>query len=71
MASYFLVNSILGDIMGPLAVGILNDRFHAIWGEEAIRYSMAITAFVAIVSGPVLLMAGRHLAKDIKAAAEW
>jgi len=71
MACYFLINSLLGDILGPLGVGILNDRFHAIWGEEAIRYSMAITACIAIVSGPVLLIAGRHLKEDRKAAEGW
>ncbi len=71
MACYFLINSLLGDILGPLGVGILNDQFNAIWGDEAIRYSMAITAGIAIIAGPVLLLAGRHIEEDRKAAENW
>ncbi|WP_334184753.1 spinster family MFS transporter [Novosphingobium sp.] len=71
MAFYFLANSLLGDILGPLAVGLLNDHFQAIWGDEAIRRSMAVTAAMSIVSAPVLLLAGRYLAKDRKAAEDW
>ncbi|HWU04236.1 MAG TPA: MFS transporter [Novosphingobium sp.] len=71
MACYFFINSLLGDILGPLGVGILNERFHAIWGDEAIRYSMAVTAAIAIVAGPVLLLAGRYLPGDRQAAENW
>lgn len=71
IAGYFLINSLLGDIMGPLGVGILNDQFNSIWGDEAIRYSMAITAAIAIIAGPVLLLAGRHIEEDKKSAANW
>jgi hypothetical protein len=52
-------------------VGLLNDHFRAIWGDEAIRRSMAVTAAMSIVSAPVLLLAGRYLAKDRKAAEDW
>lgn len=71
MASYFLINSLLGDILGPLGVGLLNDQFNAIWGDEAIRYSMAITACFALLSGPVLLLAGKHFKADREAAGRW
>lgn len=71
MACYFFINSLLGDILGPLGVGMLNERFNAIWGDEAIRYSMAVTAAIAIIAGPVLLVAGRYLSADRHAAETW
>ena len=71
MASYILANSLLGDIMGPFAVGYLNDQLSGIWGEGAIRYSMSITAFVAIAAAPVMVLAGKHLQRDIAAAKAW
>ncbi|MPT48151.1 MAG: MFS transporter [Sphingobium sp.] len=71
MAFYLLANSLLGDIMGPLAVGILNDQFNQIWGDQSIRYSLSITAFVSLLAAPVMLLAGKHLAKDAAAAQAW
>ncbi|RIV82627.1 MFS transporter [Aurantiacibacter xanthus] len=71
MAFYLLANSMLGDIMGPLAVGLMNDSFGAIWGDEAIRYSMSITAAVAVVAGPFMLLAGRYLEADAETARNW
>jgi len=70
-AAPILICSPPGDILGPLGVGILNDQFNAIWGDEAIRYSMAITACFALFSGPVLLLAGRHFKADREAAGQW
>lgn len=71
MATYFLINSLLGDMIGPLAVGYLNDRFSSAFGSEAIRYSLAITALLSLLSVPVFLLAGRYLGKDIESSTRW
>ncbi|MCW2351579.1 spinster family MFS transporter [Sphingobium sp. B12D2B] len=71
MALYVLSIAILGQIIGPLGVGILNDQLATIWQDEAIRYSMAITAFVGVIAGPIMLRAGRHLSSDTAEARTW
>ncbi|NWG54040.1 MAG: hypothetical protein HXY28_09995 [Hydrogenophilaceae bacterium] len=42
----------IGNVMGPSAVGVLNDAFQPIYGERAMRYSMLFVA-----ATPVLLRA--------------
>lgn len=71
MALYILSIAILGQIIGPLGVGWLNDQFATIWQEEAIRYSMAITALVGVIAGPIMLRAGRFLHDDTAKAQQW
>jgi MFS family permease len=71
MALYVLSIAILGQIIGPLGVGILNDQLATIWHEQAIRYSMAITALVGVIAGPIMLRAGRYLHDDTASAQTW
>jgi MFS family permease len=71
MALYVLVIAILGQIIGPLGVGALNDMMASVWHQEAIRYSMAVTALIGVIAGPVMLMAGRYLADDVAHAQQW
>ncbi len=71
MALYVLAIALLGQIIGPLGVGALNDFFAEIWQETAIRYSMAITALIGAAAGPMLFLAGKHLNSDIKTAENW
>ena len=71
MALYVLSIAVLGQIIGPLGVGILNDQLATIWHEQAIRYSMAITALVGVIAGPIMLRAGRYLHDDTASAQTW
>lgn len=71
MALYVLSIAILGQIIGPLGVGWLNDQLATIWQEEAIRYSMSITALVGVIAGPIMMLAGRSLLQDTSHAQEW
>ncbi len=71
MAMYVLVIALLGQIIGPLGIGAMNDFFADIWQQEAIRYSMSVTALIGAFAGPVLLIAGSHLKKNVEAAEQW
>ncbi len=53
-ALYLLIFNLVGQSVGPLAVGVLNDAMAGL-GPQAIRYSM-LTAPLAIATGAVLLM---------------
>jgi len=39
-----LASGLLGQIVGPLLVGVLNDRLHALLGDTAVRYSLLLVA---------------------------
>ena len=71
MATYFFVIAIIGQIVGPVGVGMLNDALSSIWHQEAIRYSMSITAIVGAFAGPTLFLAGKHLRRDLDFAKHW
>lgn len=55
-ALYLLIFNLIGQSVGPLAVGALNDGPFAALGEEAVRYSL-LTAPVVIAVGAALLFA--------------
>jgi MFS family permease len=67
MASALLLfcSAMIGQALGPLLVGFLNDRLASIYGEHAIRYSLLINAVTAVVGGLMLLAARRWIAADI------
>ncbi|NLR73442.1 MFS transporter [Novosphingobium sp. ERN07] len=71
MATYVLIIAIVGQIVGPAGVGALNDALASIWHEEAIRYSMSVTALIGVLAGPAIFLAGKHLRKDAQAASAW
>ncbi len=71
MATYVLAIAIVGQIVGPFGVGVLNDALAGIWQEQAIRYSMSVTALVGVLAAPTMLIAARHLRSDIDSARRW
>ncbi|MFD1788274.1 spinster family MFS transporter [Sphingomonas floccifaciens] len=60
----FCVNMV-GQIIGPLAIGYLNDRWAGSLGEDAIRYSMILGGICAFLAALILTYAARHLRHDI------
>jgi len=64
----FCVNMV-GQIVGPLAIGWLNDRWAGTYGEMAVRYSMILATFCVVVATVFMLMASRRLRDDLEAAA--
>ena len=66
MASALLLfsSAMLGQTLGPLAVGMLNDALAPAFGAEAIRWSLLLLVVTAILGGGVLLLADRLLTKE-------
>ncbi len=62
--------SMLGQALGPLFVGTLNDLLAPSFGQGAIRYSMLILVFTAIAAGLLFWIAGRWIEADGRRAQE-
>ena len=67
-ALFLLIANFVGQILGPLIVGYLNDRLNASYGDLAIRYSLIIGAVCAALGGAVLISAARSLERDSRRA---
>jgi MFS family permease len=59
-----LCASLLGQAVGPLLVGFLNDRLEPTFGAHAVRYSLLITAVTAVAAGLCFWGAGHYLETD-------
>jgi MFS family permease len=62
---YFVLN-IIGLGLGPLTVGILSDAFAGTYGENNLRYAMAITLTISLVGVFFLWMGARGLKRDLE-----
>ena len=67
-AVFLFVANLVGQVLGPLVVGFLNDALHAAYGDFAIRYSLIVGAICAAVAGAALIGASRTLADDSQRA---
>jgi MFS family permease len=63
-----LCASLLGQALGPLIVGYLNDRLEPQFGAEAVRYSLLITVGTALGAGLCFLRTARHIVRDSQRA---
>jgi MFS family permease len=64
-ALFLFCSAMIGQALGPLLVGALNDHLAPVYGEQAIRYSLLINAVTAVIGGLLLLAARHWLAADI------
>jgi MFS family permease len=64
-ALFLFCSAMIGQALGPLLVGALNDHLAPIYGEGAIRYSLLINAITAVLGGVMLFAAGRWINADI------
>jgi len=64
IATIVLFSGLLGQAVGPLVVGILNDQLSSTVGETAVRYSMLIIVVTAALAGVMIYLAGKHLPHD-------
>lgn len=64
-----MMTNLIGLGLGPLSVGLLNDRLAASYGSESIRYSMLLIPVVALAAGVLILVATRFIDRDIARAA--
>lgn len=54
-ALYLLIFNLVGQSLGPLAVGALNDGPFASFGDDAVRYSLLIAPALVMLGGVILL----------------
>ncbi|BAK67810.1 major facilitator superfamily protein [Sphingobium sp. SYK-6] len=64
LAIKVFVANLLGQLCGPLAVGILNDLLMPIHGDQGIRYSMIMVAVCYLMAAICFLWAGRLARRD-------
>ena len=55
VALFFFVRAIFSQTLGPFVVGLLNDH---VFGEQGIRYSLAVVVVVAMVTAIAILASG-------------
>jgi MFS family permease len=70
VAVLLLCASLLGQGLGPLLVGALNDMLRPSLGDLGIRYSLLVCALCSIAGGLAFLTAIRYIERDMKRAAE-
>ncbi len=68
-AILFFVLNMIGLGLGPLVTGLLSDLLQPSYGDQSLRYAMAMTALVGFVSLVLFYMAARRLPEDLKRAA--
>jgi MFS family permease len=59
-----LVSGLLGQIAGPLLVGMLDDHLHASLGDSAVRYSLLLVAICLASASLTYVSAIGHFLKD-------
>ena len=67
-AALLTVLNLVGQGLGPLFVGALNDALAPTQGPAAIRYSLLATAAVGACAAPLFLACARSLREDLRAA---
>jgi MFS family permease len=68
IALFLLCVNLVGQVIGPLVVGSLNDLLKPIYGDLAIRYSMLFGAVCALPAGILILLGTPFYAADVKRA---
>jgi predicted MFS family arabinose efflux permease len=67
-ATLLTILNIVGQGLGPLFVGVMNDALAPTRGAEAIRYSLLVTAAVGACAAPLFVLCARSLREDLAAA---
>ncbi len=68
-ATLLTVLNIVGMGLGPFLVGFLNETAFAWAGDEAIRYSLLVTAGIGAIAAVFFVLCGRGLREDLARAA--
>lgn len=69
-ALFLLIANLVGQVLGPLIVGFLNDALSASYGDLAIRYSLIVGAVCAALGGVAIISASHSLEADSHRAGE-
>ncbi len=65
-AVLFLILNLIGLGLGPLFVGMVSDALVGTYGDESLRYSLAITSLVGLLSAISYFIAAGRLNSDLK-----
>jgi predicted MFS family arabinose efflux permease len=68
-ATVLLTATCFGQGVGPLVVGLCNDRLKASYGVDAIRYSLLTASATTVLGALVFLLAARSIRSDVRRAA--
>ncbi|MCE3288355.1 MAG: transporter [Caulobacter sp.] len=66
-AMLVLIVNILGLGFGPLITGAISDLLTPTFGQEALRYAMSSTLFMAVIAGLLFARSAHHLRKELAA----
>ena len=67
-ALLIFIISVLGQGLGPQAIGLMSDLFKASAGEDSLRWAMSVIVLTKILATWQFALAGKHLDEDIAAA---
>lgn len=67
-AILFLVLNLIGLGLGPLSVGMLSDLLAPIFGDESLRYALALAALVGVLAALCFALAANRLPEDLQQA---
>jgi hypothetical protein len=67
-AALLTILNLVGQGLGPLLVGVMNDALAPAHGAAAIRYSLLATGVIGACAAPFFLACARWLREDLRAA---
>jgi MFS family permease len=60
---------LVGQVVGPLLIGALNDQLNRYFGDAAIRYSLLIVTLASVIAGAAFWAAAHYLESGVRRAA--
>jgi len=69
-AALLAILNLVGQGLGPLFVGRMNDALAPAYGPQAIRWSLLATAAIGACAAPLFLLCARHLRQALAGASE-
>jgi len=69
-AALLTILNLVGQGLGPLCVGLMNDALAPTYGPQAIRWSLLATAAIGACAAPLFLLCARHLREALAGASE-
>lgn len=70
VAFFLFCANLVGQTVGPLGIGYLNDVMQDTLGVQAIRYSLLIGAAFSVAGGVLIWLGARYAVQDMKRALE-
>ena len=68
IALFLFLGNLVGQTLGPLGIGYVNDILKPTMGEHAIRYSLLLGPISGVIGFILIGMASRYVARDVRNA---